>query len=351
MATLFYYGRRRYGRSRYARRSYRRAYSTYSRSQRRATRNQRAALQQRDQSEVVLNVPSKLECFSDTITINSGTTSEEAITTGGFALNIWDLLRKSEFYQSYANMYDQVKINKISVRLTPFQFPIVNNYGNGITNYYSSYTIITAWDRTGLSEEQMKLNFLRTDANKKQNIIGGIADSNGLFTLLDGKAIGTYSSAIQRNVNPNSSTATLTRTIYPSSISEKGYWVNTSDLRTWYGGYDSEHGRFYGIEFPQGVATASIQADSDTEIPDWPIQTIVSRAVAKNPAFLLETPEVPFKPTLLVGMLNEPVEVQYPSGDPSNPVTTSTLVPRMKFNVEADVVVSFRGLRKANIVQ
>jgi len=356
MALFFYGGRRRYS-SRYRNgRSFRRAYSSYSRSQRRATRNQKAAVQQRDQGEVVLNIPTKLEVFNGPTTIRptdiNGVAEPYDITNGVFALNIWDLLRRSEFYQSYANMYDQVKLDKVTVKLTPFQFPIVNyGYNAGVTNYYNSYTVVTAWDRTGLSKEQLRWVQSRgTEEEKRATIIGDVEDEDGLYVDISGSAVATYSSAIQRNINPNSSTASVSRTLYPTTISEKSYWVNTSELRAWNGGYDSDRGRFYGISDPSGVASSNVRLNTNPiqNLPTYPLVSVgsITTANKSNPCFIEESADVPFKPTLLVGLLNDPIRVNV--AGMQNP---QDLKPSMKFNVECDCVVTFRGLRKASIVE
>lgn len=345
-----YYGRRRYRYSRYPRRSTRRTYASLSRSQRRASGNQRAARQQRDKSEVSLSIPTRLECFNASLTIpNPADADNPVIVNGGVtALNIWDLLRKSEFYQSYANMYDQVRIEKVTVRLTPYQFPVFAGQLGQVNNYYNGYTVVTAWDRTGLSEEQIKL--VNVTPSARNLVIGANNNSDGIYVNIKGEDAATYSSAYTRNVNPNSNT-TITRTIYPSSLQEKTQYINTADLDQWYGQYDAEKNRYYAIENPLGVTAPAVQIDvgegalqEEVDVAMFPIAAQISRAVGKNPAYLLETPEVAFKPTLLVGILNDTLNI----GDPPNQIQ---LVPRMSFNVEADVAVSFRGLRKASIVQ
>ena len=99
----------RYSRRLYGRRYYRR-YPTYRRSAtiRRAIGNRKAAAQQKDTSRVNLNVQHK---FSTSYIHQVLTGDNNTFNCGVYAVNIWDLLRKSEFYQSYASMYDQVKID------------------------------------------------------------------------------------------------------------------------------------------------------------------------------------------------------------------------------------------------
>lgn len=335
-----YYGRRRYYFRRYGfRRPYRRAYFITSRSQRRASRNQRAAMSQKDTCEVNLSIPTTVSAFNSQITI--GDNQEIAFDSGVGIINIWDLMRKSEFYQSYANMYDQVKINKVTVKLTPYQFPIFTNAQNAVQNYYNSYTIITAWDRTGLSDEQMELISLNST-----NVIGTANNTDGLYIAMSPSVAATYSSALTKNVNPNSSSS-IVRYLYPSTIAEKGYYVNTADIDSWYQGKTDNTNRYYGIDNPRNVSGGvAVIEDGMEERPAaiYPLSLGESRAITRNPCYFGESPEVPFKPTLLVGCLNEKTNINIGPND------NIELIPRMKFQVECDVVVTFRGLRKATIV-
>lgn len=68
------------------------------------------------------------------------------------------------------------------------------------------------------------------------------------------------------------------------------------------------------------------------------VLSTISPAIANNPCFLEEDPTINFKPTLLVGL--------YPFEDGN-----STVNPRaVSFNVETEVSVTFRGLRKSRVV-
>ena len=62
-----------------------------------------------------------------------------------------------------------------------------------------------------------------------------------------------------------------------------------------------------------------------------------------NPCSLIEDQGVRFKPTLLVGV--------YPQESAElTPASSDGAANRIKFNVETEVVCSFRGLRKAKVV-
>ena len=228
-----YYGRRYYSR-RYPRRSSRRTYSSSSRSKRRAIGNYRAALQQTDCTNVNLSITHRFDITNGEVDLgNSG-----YINTGLYALNIFDLLRKSTFYQSYANMYDQLKINSIRIKLTPLMMSTISPENTQGSNLIQTYSIVTAWDRTGLSPEdyheeisdyEHTAPFIGTE-NITANQYG---KKDGIYITMTSERCGTYSSAVTKSMNPSSS-ASIVRALYPNSLAEKSQYINTADMEEWY---------------------------------------------------------------------------------------------------------------------
>ena len=328
MATR--YRRRLYGSYYYRRPYYRR--STRS-AKRRAIGNYKAAVQQKDKTDVNLNITHKCSTQYKNTTIG-----EDNFNTGVYALNIWDLLRRSEFYQSYANMYDQVKINRIKLKLTPTSW----SFNTQDNNHFQAITVVSAWDRTGLSSEQIKLisnNVPETGDN--MGVIGLQTNTDGLYVVMN-EEISTYSSAMTKSLNPGSSFS-LSRTIYPSSLAEKSYYVNTADLDDWYNGYDMINSRFIGIDASNLVTgNPNDFVAQDQEVIIGSITR--TPAIEHNPAFILEDPSIPFKPTFLLG-------VQTPFSQNVIQGTNSVVTGPIQFNIEADIEVTFRGLRKAKIVE
>lgn len=341
-----YYGRRYYSR-RYPRRSSRRTYSSTSRSKRRAIGNYRAALNQTDCTNVNLSVTHRFSVSNSDTEVNN-----EHFTTGLYALNIFDLLRKSTFYQSYANMYDQLKINSIRIKLTPMYMSTISPANTEGSNFIQSYSIVTAWDRTGLSREDIKelyRDFEHTapyiGTENKEGVEFGKTD--GIYITLSSERAGTYSSAVTKSMNPNSS-ASIIRVLYPNTISEKSQYVNTADMENWYEAIEPALNRYYGILNPRyvtGLTQGQFTNTNNTAVTleEPPLTTTISNAITRNPCYLLESPLLQFKPTLLVGCLNSPITIG--SGNQK-----FTVIPLVNFNLEADIGVTFRGLRKAPIV-
>ena len=94
---------------------------------RRARGNQRAANQQNDISNVTINMMKKIKTgvTGRNFVIDGNTYFKEI---GTCAINIFEILKKSDFYQSYSNMYDQFRINRIQVKVTPITWQTYNQF-------------------------------------------------------------------------------------------------------------------------------------------------------------------------------------------------------------------------------
>ena len=293
---------------------------------RKAYGNIKAARQQADQATFVINIPSQASCFNITDFSNGTNTWNNGVVP----INIYDLLRKSEFYQNYANMYDEFKIDKIKVKLLPTSFVVSTD------EQYRNLTVYTAWDRTGLSYEQIVHSITAVNGQRTLNLYTNIGDD-----------ITTYSSAESRTVNPNTNTS-IVRWLSPKTLQEKTQWLSTSLLRKWYKSYEPEFGRYVGIPLQDGTDADNGFGYSSLNyagVRDLNNQVITAARLLEspagkfNPCFLLEDNGIKFKPTLLIGI--------YPAVTQAQFARHSNMV---KFNVETEVVCSFRGLRKAKVV-
>ena len=109
-------------------------------------------------------------------------------------INHWNQLRLSTYFDNYAPMYDQMKINKIRMKVTG------NQSGTAQTANLSP-AVVLAFDRNGLSPNQ---------------------------TVNTG-TISTYSSAQLKQWSTGNAFV-MYQTIYPSTIMEKGQYVPTDSL-------------------------------------------------------------------------------------------------------------------------
>ena len=351
-------GRRRYARGRY---SGRRVGS----SARRARGNMRAANQQNDISNVTINMMKKVKT-GVTATFKWDNNQDKIVTTdiGTCALNIFELLRKSDFYQSYSNMYDQFRINRIQVKVTPVtwqtynQFNIPYQTGNNgsvgranadpaypltdgdemnessyqppslnnanATNKYivpQALTIVTAWDRTGLDDTQIG----------EWTVEGLNENPDTTFKVITiGDAITTYSSAKSTQLVAGAN-FNCVRYLYPSSQQEKSLYFSTTDLEE------------------QTLAP-------NTGDKWYYIRTVDNAKYSSSKITNLHAdPNCPFKPTFLIGVLK--VDDLQPNGDvsdqqpdPTDPDDTLGQIYPVTFNLEFDIGVTFRGLRKTQVV-
>lgn len=173
----------RSGSWRFARR-YRNPYWSRSRtSRRRASGNTRAARNQRDSATVVINRIATIP-----VLITPGDTN------GYSVINHWDQLRLSNFFPNYAPMYDQMKLDKIRVKVTG------NQAGSAQTSNLSP-SVVMAFDRNGLDSGQ----------------------------ALSSALISTYSSAQLKQWSTGNAFV-MYQTIYPSTIMEKGQYIPTQSL-------------------------------------------------------------------------------------------------------------------------
>ena len=70
----------------------------------------------------------------------------ETLNSGVIYVNIWKALFDSTFYDKYATIFDQVKINNIKVQIRPFTY-----------HDTPAYVLTAAFDRNGLSETAVSM--------------------------------------------------------------------------------------------------------------------------------------------------------------------------------------------------
>lgn len=147
----------------------------------------KAANQQRDQATMVLN---------SQVPLNIAIPVDDTSNFGVF--NLWNVLRTSSFFDNYAGMYDQVKMDSVRIRLTgSWQEQSEADHSKRIIP-----TITTAFDRNG---------FL---------------DGN----LPEEAAVLAYSSALAKPWSLGSAFS-QTRSLYTSTMQEKSQYIPTSSLK------------------------------------------------------------------------------------------------------------------------
>jgi len=298
------------------------------------TRNQqRAADQQRDSTTVVINTNMSFDCGQTMNEIYMNKGDDGWFDTGCMAINIYDILRNSDFYNSYSNLYDQVKIDNVRAKIIATNW--ATSQGAGDTEKINeiikakSYVIVTAWDRSGISRNQIVFDEKWNDAveNKK-------------FYLKIGKDIASYSSAKTKHLGPGNAYE-IVRQLYPQNEIERWQYVNTSMIKkqqtrvnTEYFPYNCFYKKVVDLsENPNGYVYEAYDFNS------------------KYPSNLISDPAVPFKPTLLVNVISgpSPYVTNVKQKDPEGFYTLLTIgvnkIKPVTFDVEFDITCTFRGLR------
>lgn len=231
----------------YRQTSYRRRYSRY-RGKRSSVRGSsrgesRAALQQRDAGRQILKWTGE-----QTITIDPNSNQ------GGTYYNAWQALRNTGYFNNFAQMYDQIKLNGVKVKIT------LLSASTAIYSATNNPVFVSAWDRNGLS-------------------------AAGTTQLPTYTLTASYGSALTRPLTQGANFG-VTRYIYASTMSEKSQYLPTADIHR-----------------KNGLST-------DDDLPSYE--------------------EIQFRPILLMAIYS------------GNTVSSSQ---ELKFNVEWEFDVTFRGLR------
>nr|WCR62279.1 MAG: capsid protein [ssDNA virus sp.]WCR62283.1 MAG: capsid protein [ssDNA virus sp.] len=176
----------------YRQTSYRRRYSRY-RGKRSSVRGSargeyRAALFQRDSARQILKWSHEQK-----ITINANAKE------GGTCFSAWTALQRSGFFNNFAQMYDQIKLNGVKVKIT------LLSASSSIYSATNNPVFASAWDRNGLSGNA---SFMQAPS----------------FTVTS-----SYGSALTRPLTQGANFG-VTRYIYASTMSEKSQYVATALL-------------------------------------------------------------------------------------------------------------------------
>lgn len=403
-------GRYRFRRRAGYRSGYSRSRNNYSRNRtslvKRARGNAKAANAQADITDVVINLMhSTITTVTPCCTVQSNNNMtvkdfrDYSLSLGVSAINIFDLLSKSDFFNCYAPMYDQFRITSIKVKITPTKWSTYNQQ-NSLANakivgvdstaqnppvastdvtetindaminvpgddyqYPQSLTIVTAWDRTGLSDSQFntlqelvkiksKATLPLSEHRKRAVIDSLIADTDMNATdtglpknLTDDQYLTSYFTNIGDTITTYSSAQTkqlisgqafnCTRYLYPQNQQEKSSFYSTSNLESVF--TKDPNSIMYKSETEPTVDTTYNAFDFRDHL-----------------CSLSESPSIPFKPTLLIGVLgdNETTVVNTVDTDHGNInfARFGNKIKPIKFNCEFDIGVTFRGLRKTQVV-
>ena len=178
-------------------RRYGRRYSSYGRSYRGRSRGQFAAANgQRDVSRQVLKWSQVQTISAKQISTDGGNGNLVTSQQGYSSFNAWTALANSGFYDLFAQMYDQIKLNAIKVKIT------LLSAAENIFSSTNNPVFVSAWDRNGITYQTNDL------------------DQPFRF-------VSSYGSAITRPMTVGANFG-MERYLYASTMSEKSQYVPTS---------------------------------------------------------------------------------------------------------------------------
>lgn len=281
---------------------YRGRYSGYGRGKlvKKAKGNLIASKRATDVATFTVNFSYPFVLSGDLVTTSNPVRNHEV---GVQALNVWDLLSRTPNFQSFKKMYDQCRIDYVKVRLNVTNSTIQTSDAN------KTYDIITAWDRTGVSNNDIIYKYDINDQVEGVFVTTGsrIAEYSGCTTL--------QLNAFQRWKQNKS--------VWPQSLMEKSQYVNTGDVNEWRESFNTNY-LYYPLKVPTSETGADILMNSN------------------NPAVLKENTSFPFKPTLLIGAFTTRIDSTSNSAKNLQLLTTDT---KILMNAEFSVVLTFRGLK------
>lgn len=343
--------------------------SSYSNLNSRAKRQFRAADQQRDTTQVVINSDVEVTCGNTMVdTVGNGDAGDFR-NTGCAAINVFDVLRKGEFFNQFATLYDQVRIDCIRAKIQATSWTQNTNNNNqgdvGFAEYDTprSYTICTAWDRSGLGSDQyIKVNkrvrWMEPVAVQNEDEEWVVERHERFKEVKDafcvvGSNITTYSSAMTKSLGPGNAYQ-IVRQLYPSSVMEKSQYVNTNDLVVQGIHYGSEN-KYVTTEWRNVRKTAHLRLGMEDDAPTEDVQYIEPMPYnikESYPTNLLSSPSIKFKPVLLINVLgssNEgPIVIDRNILNNEEDAVVNIGINKIKpvtFNIEFEICVTFRGLR------
>ena len=316
----------------------------------RAKRQYKAADQQRDSTTIVVNHNIEFQC-GETMICPDGADAvrNNFIDSGTAAISVYDILRQNDYFENYRQMYDQVCINNVRVKIIGVNW--TNSSRDGIDNGEieewkspKSYIVVTAWDRTGLSRDQYKI---------QSNVVqaaGQVVNCRDLYTTI-GRSITTYSSAITKHLGPGSAYE-IVRQLYPQALTEKEQYVSCSLLKEQQ--IASNESKFKYRMYEEGV----VITDPDNPEVEAVFPPVAIEQDESLPTNLIESPSLAFKPVLLVNVIaGEAPEVVgvnrrnrlAEGGDIRRYIGVNKVRP-VTFSAEFHITVTFRGLRCSKIV-
>ena len=235
---------------------------------------------------------------------------------GVAAIPMWEVLARNTNFNHFKSMYDQVRIDGCRVKLNVTDADTTINTISQVKNV----NIYVAWDRTGLSTNQVE--FYKTDNKGNAQLIG--------LDEYDNENVIYYATVIGVNIVNCTGTDksilnsfqkwTKYTSCYPNLLNEKAQYVSTSMFNI----YSAS------TNWRDGLVTASSSSHN----------TVNDLLSSGNPCVPFESTSCRFKPTLLVGVFSNEISSV---GNITQYGNTRPVV----FNAEVTISVTFKDMKAA----
>lgn len=246
-----------------------------------------------------------------------------AQNSGTAVINIYDVLRENQQFKSFQNLYDQIKVNSVRVNLNVTD---AETFISDVTSV-KTINIVTAWDRTGISRDNVK--FLKNNPSTEPNApafldidpINYDTESATAFVYKIGKGIVNVTGSKKSILNTYQRWNSF-RAIYASTMEEKSSYLSTDNFQKFidYNNIgDNGNGNYIS--------------------PDVNGSFVNTFFNSSNPCVPFESPSCKWKPTLMVGV--------FKTGISENELQVSNYEDcgNVIFNAEFSIDVTFRNLK------
>lgn len=254
---------------------------------------------------------------------------DSAYRTGTAAINIYEVLLKSENFRNMMRNYDQVKVNGVTARINVTD--VATSLATSVHNFVQAINVVTGWDKTGLSVVPIgsgddyvgDVRFFESTAPESPSIDNAIEGSDFDGSTAAASYINTLGTRVTEGYGAKkgllNSYQRFSRyeSCWPSTMDEKCAYIPTANFNEYTTGVNSN----------TGLCVIS---------GDYSEMNVNNQLSIPNPCMPFENPSIKWKPTLLVGVFRSTVSdggVVEKYGD----------CPSVIFNAEFTIPVTFKG--------
>lgn len=248
--------------------------------------------------------------------------------TGVAAINIYEVLYKSENFRNMMKNYDQVKVNGVTCRLNVTDYTFAASQSASV----NAVNVITGWDKTGLSvvrnfgddDKVGDVEFYSALAGGSDNLISSdeFDDTSCVgFRNIIGKRIAEGYGAKKGLLN-NYQRFSRFESCFPSTIEEKSQYVPTANFTE----YATDKSYTPDVDTSNGMIEISSEFNQGS---------VNDQLASQNPLVPYEQLGFNWKPTLLVGVFKTTIN--------GGEVTQYGQCGNVVFNAEFTIPVTFKG--------